>query len=72
MIEARRVDPNAEDLRYLDGPWRNDACMGYAAMAMMRAGLDAETIRKVLYEMKWCFDDTTVADAAQVYIGGGL
>ena len=34
MVNARVVDPTKEDLRYLDGPWRNDACMGYAVMAM--------------------------------------
>lgn len=60
-----------EDLRYLEGPWRTDACMGYAIMAMQRAGLKESTIQKVVYEMKWCFDDTTVETAAQKYYGGG-
>ena len=54
----------------LDGPWRNDACMGYAIMAMRRAGLDDEAIRKVIRELTWCFDDTTVKEAAQYYIRG--
>ena len=54
----------------LDGPWRNDACMGYAVMAMERAGLDVETIRKVSLEMARCFDDTTVDEACRHYVGG--
>ena len=33
-MEARIVDPMKEDLRYLDGPWNNESCMGYAVMAM--------------------------------------
>lgn len=56
---------------YMDGPWRNDACMGYALMAMQRAGLDEGTIRKVLGELYWCFDDTSVEDAAKYLAGGG-
>lgn len=60
-----------KDWRYLDGPWRNDACMGYAIMAMQRAGLDDKTIKKVIIELGWCFDDTTVEEAAQHYIKGG-
>ena len=71
MIEARRVDPEKEDLRFLEGPWRNDACKGYALMAMHRAGLDAGTITKVMSEMTWCFDDTTVEEAARYYCKGG-
>ncbi len=72
MIKARVVDPEKEDLRYLDGPWRNDACKGYAIMAMQRAGLDAETIQKVSRQMTWCFDDTTVEEAAEFYMKGGV
>lgn len=71
IVEARKVDPFQEDLRYLDGPWRNDACMGYAVMAMQRAGLDAKTIKRVMSEMTWCFDDTTVDEAARYYCKGG-
>lgn len=55
----------------IEGPWRNDACMGYALMAMRRAGLDEETIRKVLMELHWCFDDTSVEAAAEYLTGGG-
>lgn len=65
QIQARVVDPTKEDLRYLDGPWRNDACMGYAIMAMQRAGLSDKQIEKVMDAMVWCFDDTTVEEAAK-------
>lgn len=64
-MEVRVVDPTKEDLRYLDGPWRNDACMGYAIMAMQRAGLNDKQIKKVMDAMVWCFDDTTVEEAAK-------
>lgn len=70
MIEARRVDPEKEDLRFLDGPWRNDACMGYALMAMQRAGFDGDATKRVMSEMIWCFDDTTVEEAARHYLNG--
>ena len=70
MIKVRRVDPTKEDLRYLDGPWRNDACKGYAIMAMERFGIDPATIKEVIGEMTWCFDDTTVEEAAQHYCKG--
>lgn len=56
---------------YFDGPWRNDACMGYALMAMRRAGLDEETIGKVLMGLHQCFDDTSVEAAAEYLTGGG-
>lgn len=60
-----------EDLRYLDGPWSNTACMGYAVMAMRRAGLNEADIQKVMHEMVWCFDDTAVDEAARYYCRGG-
>lgn len=47
-----------------DGPWRNDACMGYALMAMNRAEVDDETVRKVMLQMHYCFDDTSVIEMA--------
>ena len=52
-----------------DGPWRNDACMGYALMAMNRAEVDDETVRKVMLQMHYCFDDTSVEEAAEYYCG---
>lgn len=71
MVEVRVVDPTKEDLRYLDGPWRNDSCMGYAIMAMRRAGLGDKTIKKVTDAMVLCFDDTTVEEAARYFAKGG-
>lgn len=56
----------------LEGPWRNDACKGYAIMAMERAGLDAETIRKVSSAMTGCFDDTSVEEAGRYYMKGAV
>lgn len=55
-----------------NGPWRNDACVGYAIMAMKRAGLDDEAIRKVISAMTDCFDDTTVDAAGQYYTKGAV
>lgn len=66
-MDENRFDP----FRYLDGPWRNDACMGYALMAMHRAGVDGKTVGKVMAQLNWCFDDTTVEEAANYYAGGG-
>lgn len=57
---------------WFGGPWSNDSCKGYAIMAMERAGLDVETIRKVSSEMTWCFDDTTVGEAARYYMKGAV
>lgn len=71
-LEVRVVDPKKEDLRFLDGPWRNDACVGYAMMAMRRTGVDDDTIQKVVHQMRWCFDDTTVEEAAAYFIKKGV
>lgn len=55
-----------------DGMWRNDACKGYAIMAMERAGFDADTIRKVSAAMTDCFDDTSVDAAGRYYEKGAI
>lgn len=55
-----------------DGPWRNDACKGYAIMAMNSVGLDAETIRDVINAMTDCFDDTSVEEACRYYVKGAI
>lgn len=57
---------------WFEGPWRNDSCKGYAIMAMRRAGLDEDTIRKVSSAMTDCFDDTTVVEAADYYNKGAI
>lgn len=41
-------------------------------MAMERAGLDPEMIRKVSSAMTDCFDDTTVAEAGRYYVKGAV
>lgn len=69
-VESKGLELMKEDLRYMDGPWRNDACMGYAMMAMEQAGLDGDTIKRVIQEMYWCFDVTTAAEAAEHYMKG--
>ena len=56
----------------IEGPWNNDACKGYAIMAMVRAGLDPKTIHKVSSAMTDCFDDTTVAEAGRYYVKGAV
>ena len=63
--------PDIPDLRYLDGPWRNDACLGYAFMAMRDAGVDEGIIRKVMKQMALCFNDFTVSEAAEYFIKNG-
>ena len=51
--------------------WDNAACKGYAIMAMEFAGLDAETIDRVLSQFPYAFDDPfdgrTIDDAAEYY-----
>lgn len=74
MNEEKSKDDKAkiitlENLKYLEGPWRNDACIGYAIMAMRRAGLEEKDIRMVICQMAQCFDDTSVEEAALHYMG---
>ncbi|MEW4368590.1 hypothetical protein [Paenibacillus kandeliae] len=47
--------------------WSNQACLGYAIMAMKNKGLDDETIQKVIRSMQSEFDFTGVEEAADVY-----
>ena len=70
-VIARVVDPNEEDLRYLDGPWDNASCKGYAMMALDKAGIGNEEAAKVLSAMEECFDEYTVREAARYYYNGG-
>lgn len=48
--------------------WNNDSCKGYAIAAMQQAGFDREQIRAVLSKMRWAFDETTIEQAARIYI----
>ena len=54
----------------LNGALSNAACTGYCMQAMQRAGLDKKTIEKVLHELHWAFDDTSVEQAEKIYCGG--
>ena len=47
----------------LNGAWSNAACTG-------SCGLDEKTIEKVLHELHWAFDDTSVEQAEKIYCGG--
>ena len=65
-VMAVRVLPDELDkLMFLDGPWRNDSCLGYMIDAMTRLGYNKPEIHKVVMSMKSCFDDTTVEEAAK-------
>ena len=48
----------------INGPWRNDACIGYAVIAMKRVGVNENTISDVVREMEVCFDEISVEEAA--------
>lgn len=52
-------------IKDINGPWSNAACMGYCRMGMQNAGVDECTQRKVLRELKSCFDLVSVEEAAQ-------
>lgn len=65
LTKEQLSDPNF--LRYLDGPWRNDACLGYMIMAMQRTDAPRDVIEEVMHEMKRCFDSYTVEEAAREY-----
>lgn len=54
----------------LNGSMEQRACTGYCLLAMQRAGLDEKTIEKVLHELHWAFDDTSVEQAEKIYCGG--
>ena len=62
-----------EDLYALadNGPWRNDACMGYSLKAMRDAGIDEELIKKAMRCLDRSFDDVSVEEAAQFWKKSG-
>lgn len=47
--------------------WSNYACIGYARIAMQAAGLDKQSIDKVIKEMHHAFDDYSVDEAEKHY-----
>ena len=64
-VIAEQFDSNdLTKLQWLDGPWSNASCIGYAIDAMKRLGYERVEIAQVVSAMKECFDDTTVKEAA--------
>lgn len=51
--------------------WQNDACSGYAAAAAVDAGLDLETIKRLLEALDAAYDDMTIREAADFYNNRG-
>ena len=48
--------------------WTNDACYGYCIEAMERAGVDRETIAKVVRGLHQAFDELTVEEAERKWV----
>lgn len=77
---AQRKEPAMNDLNELmgcvgslNGPWRNDSCLGYASLAMEQVGLDSRTICRVLDAMVENFDFVSVEEAAhRIHHGNGV
>lgn len=68
-VFARKIETpeELEAISFLDGPWRNDACLGYAIMAMKRYGLTDSEIEDMIREIRECFDIYTIEEAANKY-----
>jgi hypothetical protein len=47
--------------------WSNAACRGYTIKACESAGLDHETIFKVIQAFRWAFEEYTIKQAEQIY-----
>ncbi len=47
--------------------WSNYACIGYARIAMQAAGIDGQSIDKVIKELHHAFDDYTIEQAEEYY-----
>jgi len=47
--------------------WSNYACIGYARIAMQAAGIDEQSIDKVIKELHHAFDDYTIEQAEEYY-----
>lgn len=53
-------------IKDINGPWSNEACMGYCLIAMRRAGLRPTVQRRVLRELEACFDQVSVKAAQEM------
>lgn len=47
--------------------WSNDACRGYCICALKGAGMDNETINKIVGSLHGYFNDLTVDEAAEIF-----
>ncbi len=47
--------------------WSNDACVGYCVRATQLAGLDQDTVQKLLEACVGVFDELSVDEAAEIY-----
>jgi len=60
------IDKDLLDLFELE-KWSNAACRGYAIKACESAGLERETITKIIHEFRWAFEEYTVKQAEKIY-----
>jgi hypothetical protein len=51
----------------MNEPWSNNACMGYVIMALEALKYPEEDIKKIIAEMKYGFDMSTIGEANQHY-----
>lgn len=73
MAEELRMDAKAaelteaERLHIMDMGYYNDALRGYLILAMQDAGFGPEDVTKALRAFHGVLDDTSAAEAAEVY-----
>ena len=51
-------------------PWNNNACRGYVIYAMENYGFSPEDIRRVVGELHYVFDFTSLEEAQHHYENG--
>lgn len=62
--EIMKYEEIMADIKDINGPWSNAACMGYCRMAMKSVGVDEKTQNDVLRELHFCMDTVSVEEAA--------
>ena len=63
--EIMKYEEIMADIKDINGPWSNAACMGYCRMAMKSAGVDEKTQNDVLRELHFCMDTVSVEEAGR-------
>lgn len=63
--EIMKYEEIMADIKDINGPWSNAACMGYCRMAMKSVGVDEKTQNDVLRELHFCMDTVSVEEAAR-------